>query len=123
MKLVFAYVQLLSPFIFPSQAADLRVELTSTLKTKDFSAKAVNIPFGTIFTDHMLTVEWDVAEGWQAPHIKPFGNLSIHPACSSLHYAIQVELLILRPKGREQNRARKKIEAIVEGKMFSSAIA
>lgn len=71
----------------------MQVELTSTPKTKDFSAKAVDIPFGTIFTDHMLTVEWDVAEGWQVPHIKPFGNLSMHPACSSLHYAIQVELL------------------------------
>lgn len=72
------------------KAADLRVELTSTPKTKGFSAKAVDIPFGAIFTDHMLTVEWDVAEGWQAPHIKPFGNLSMHPACSSLHYAIQL---------------------------------
>lgn len=72
----------------------MQIELTSTPKMKDFSAKAVDIPFGTIFTDHMLTVEWNAAEGWQAPCIKPFGNLSMHPACSSLHYAIQVELSI-----------------------------
>ncbi|XP_071756584.2 branched-chain-amino-acid aminotransferase, cytosolic isoform X2 [Centroberyx gerrardi] len=38
----------------------------------------------------MLTIEWSAAEGWQVPHIKPFGNLSLHPACSSLHYAIQL---------------------------------
>ncbi|XP_068442207.1 branched-chain-amino-acid aminotransferase, cytosolic isoform X7 [Clinocottus analis] len=37
----------------------------------------------------MLTIEWSASEGWQAPLIKPFGNLSLHPACSSLHYAIQ----------------------------------
>ncbi|XP_068442206.1 branched-chain-amino-acid aminotransferase, cytosolic isoform X6 [Clinocottus analis] len=40
----------------------------------------------------MLTIEWSASEGWQAPLIKPFGNLSLHPACSSLHYAIQQSL-------------------------------
>ncbi|RXN17751.1 branched-chain-amino-acid cytosolic-like isoform X1 [Labeo rohita] len=29
-------------------------------------------------------------EGWQKPHIQPFGNLSTHPGCSSLHYAAQI---------------------------------
>ncbi|KAM3859273.1 branched-chain-amino-acid aminotransferase, cytosolic [Diretmus argenteus] len=38
----------------------------------------------------MLTIEWSTAGGWQVPHIKPFGNLSLHPACSSLHYGIQL---------------------------------
>ncbi|XP_068572861.1 branched-chain-amino-acid aminotransferase, cytosolic isoform X2 [Cebidichthys violaceus] len=38
----------------------------------------------------MLTIEWSASEGWQAPLIKPFGNLSLHPACSSLHYGIQL---------------------------------
>ncbi|XP_076153435.1 branched-chain-amino-acid aminotransferase, cytosolic isoform X7 [Alosa pseudoharengus] len=37
----------------------------------------------------MLTVEWSYQGGWQRPRIQPFGNLSIHPACSALHYAIQ----------------------------------
>ncbi|XP_042596729.1 branched-chain-amino-acid aminotransferase, cytosolic-like isoform X2 [Cyprinus carpio] len=38
----------------------------------------------------MLTIEWTLEEGWQKPHIQPFGNLSIHPGCSSLHYAVQL---------------------------------
>ncbi|XP_051544960.1 branched-chain-amino-acid aminotransferase, cytosolic-like isoform X3 [Myxocyprinus asiaticus] len=38
----------------------------------------------------MLIIEWSLVEGWQKPHIQPFGNLSIHPACSSLHYAVQL---------------------------------
>uniref|UniRef100_UPI0037E76801 branched-chain-amino-acid aminotransferase, cytosolic isoform X6 n=1 Tax=Semicossyphus pulcher TaxID=241346 RepID=UPI0037E76801 len=37
----------------------------------------------------MLTIEWSATEGWQAPLIKPFGNMSLHPACSSLHYGVQ----------------------------------
>jgi len=45
--------------------------------------------FGRTFSDHMLDVDWDVNEGWRAPVIRPFQNLSIHPAASSLHYALQ----------------------------------
>ncbi|KAA8580003.1 hypothetical protein FQN60_005538, partial [Etheostoma spectabile] len=71
-------------YVICNQAADLVIELSSTPKPKPEV-----IPFGTVFTDHMLTIEWNASEGWQAPHIKPFGNLSLHPATSSLHYAIQ----------------------------------
>ncbi|KAM8740325.1 branched-chain-amino-acid aminotransferase, cytosolic [Acanthopagrus schlegelii] len=67
------------------KAADLVLQLTSTPSPKpDVST------FGSTFTDHMLTIEWSAAEGWQAPLIKPFGNLSLHPACSSLHYGVQL---------------------------------
>lgn len=68
-----------------NQAVDLAVQLSPALKTKPHA-----VDFGTVFTDHMLTVEWSVTEGWQAPFIRPFTNLSLHPACSSLHYGIQV---------------------------------
>lgn len=79
------------------QAADLTIQLSAErLKTTPAAPKS----FGTVFTDHMLTIEWSKAEGWGAPHIEPFGNLSMHPACSSLHYGIQVPqagpLFILR---------------------------
>ncbi|XP_037616080.1 branched-chain-amino-acid aminotransferase, cytosolic [Sebastes umbrosus] len=67
------------------KAADLVIELSPTLKIKPDE-----VPFGTVFSDHMLTIEWSKSEGWQAPHIKPFGNLSLHPASSSLHYGIQL---------------------------------
>lgn len=71
----------------PIQATDLTVQLCSqSLKSTSPESKA----FGTVFTDHMLTIEWSEAEGWGAPHIQPLGNLSVHPACSSLHYGIQV---------------------------------
>lgn len=74
-------------FVF-NQAADLVIQLSSSPKSKqDVFA------FGTVFTDHMLTIEWTLTEGWQAPLIKPFGNLSLHPACSALHYGVQVHLM------------------------------
>ncbi len=47
--------------------------------------------FGDIFTDHMLMIRYSVAEGgWQAPEIKPFQNIEMHPAGMVLHYGQQV---------------------------------
>uniref|UniRef100_A0A8B9JFQ5 branched-chain-amino-acid transaminase n=1 Tax=Astyanax mexicanus TaxID=7994 RepID=A0A8B9JFQ5_ASTMX len=46
--------------------------------------------FGKQFSDHMLTIYWSEKGGWEAPQIKPFQNLSIHPATSALHYSVQV---------------------------------
>ncbi|KAL0962641.1 hypothetical protein UPYG_G00343170 [Umbra pygmaea] len=69
------------------KVADLVIELSLTQKAKpDLN----NLIFGTEFTDHMLTIQWSSAGGWQEPHIKPFGNLSLHPACSAMHYAVQL---------------------------------
>lgn len=69
------------------QAADLIIQLSAErLKTPNPLPEA----FGSVFTDHMLTVEWTEAEGWGAPRIEPFRNLPMHPACSSLHYGVQV---------------------------------
>lgn len=38
----------------------------------------------------MLTIEWSESGGWEAPRIKPFQNLSLHPASSALHYSIEL---------------------------------
>lgn len=87
----------LRSFFFISQAADLVIQLSSTSRIKDAMVTADKMPFGTVFTDHMLTIEWNATEGWQTPHIKPLGNLSLHPACSSLHYGIQAQDLNFNP--------------------------
>lgn len=46
--------------------------------------------FGRIFTDHMLTAEWDKGVGWHDWKIEPFGRLSIHPASTTLHYGSEI---------------------------------
>ncbi|MBI3142564.1 MAG: branched-chain amino acid aminotransferase [Bacteroidetes bacterium] len=43
------------------------------------------LPFGRVFTDHML-VAYTQNGNWEQAEIKPFGNISIHPALSALHY-------------------------------------
>ncbi|XP_033646192.1 branched-chain-amino-acid aminotransferase, cytosolic-like [Asterias rubens] len=69
------------------KASDLQIQLSTELKQKP---DPNNLVFGKEFTDHMLVVDWTKDGGWTAPTIIPFGNLSIHPASSSLHYAIEL---------------------------------
>ncbi|KAG7320544.1 hypothetical protein KOW79_016397 [Hemibagrus wyckioides] len=69
------------------KAADTVVQLCETRKPKPESE---NLSFGTVFTDHMLLIKWSSGGGWEKPQIQPFGNLSLHPACSALHYAVQL---------------------------------
>jgi branched-chain amino acid aminotransferase len=44
--------------------------------------------FGKHFTDHMLTIDYDKANGWGRPQIMPYGSLSIPVSATSLHYGI-----------------------------------
>ncbi len=37
----------------------------------------------------MLQVDWDAKEGWGTPTISPYRKLSLDPAVSALHYALQ----------------------------------
>ncbi|KAI5458679.1 hypothetical protein BGZ63DRAFT_474313 [Mariannaea sp. PMI_226] len=42
-----------------------------------------------VATDHMVTCRWTVDGGWEDPVIKPFGDLTISPLASCIHYATQ----------------------------------
>ncbi|GAB3235722.1 branched-chain amino acid aminotransferase [Hymenobacter seoulensis] len=43
------------------------------------------LEFGKAFSDHMLVVDYHDGE-WQEPHIVPYGDMSVSPANSALHY-------------------------------------
>ncbi|XP_004710703.1 branched-chain-amino-acid aminotransferase, mitochondrial [Echinops telfairi] len=70
------------------KAADLQLERTQKPQKKPSPSEP--LLFGRTFTDHMLMVEWTQSGGWSQPRIKPFQNLSLHPACSGLHYSLQL---------------------------------
>lgn len=69
------------------KAKDLIITPATILKEKPDPNALV---FGTVFTDHMLTVEWSSEFGWDKPRIKPLQNLSLHPGSSALHYAVEL---------------------------------
>lgn len=65
------------------------IKLTKSTKPKPKPTNIGAIEFGREFTDHMLSVRWTEKGGWEAPEIKPYGNLSIDPAAKVLHYAVE----------------------------------
>ncbi|XP_070306659.1 branched-chain-amino-acid aminotransferase, mitochondrial isoform X1 [Odocoileus virginianus] len=70
------------------KAADLQLEMTQEPHKKPDPSQP--LLFGNTFTDHMLMVEWNQEKGWGQPRIQPFQNLTLHPACSALHYSLQL---------------------------------
>jgi len=63
----------------------LAFKVSKTNNSKLSQVDWENLPFGKVFSDHMLVMEY--ADGkWQTPEIMPFENLSMHPATSALHY-------------------------------------
>jgi branched-chain amino acid aminotransferase len=85
------------------------VKVTRTNHSRKTEVDWNNLPFGKIFSDHMLVMDYKDGE-WQQPEIIPFGNLSLHPATSAIHYgqsifegmkankAVNGDILIFRPE-------------------------
>ena len=46
--------------------------------------------FGKVFTDHMVSIDWDEERGWHDATLGPRQPLSIDPACAVLHYAQEI---------------------------------
>jgi len=44
------------------------------------------LTFGTIFTDHMFTMDYVAPEGWKDPRIEPYQPLVLDPSTMVLHY-------------------------------------
>lgn len=45
-----------------------------------------NLPFGTIYTDHMFIMDYDAQNGWHDGRIVPYGPIALDPAATVLHY-------------------------------------
>ena len=64
------------------------LEKTSTITPKSITPNE-ELVFGRTFTDHMLSIEWTASDGWLAPRITPYQNLSLDPATCVFHYAFE----------------------------------
>ncbi|TFK76881.1 branched-chain amino acid aminotransferase II [Pluteus cervinus] len=63
-----------------------KLEITRTISPKPLTPSA-SLVFGKTFTDHMLTIPWEMNSGWGSPRITPYGPLSLEPSATVLHYA------------------------------------
>ncbi len=67
----------------------MKIKITKT-KTPRVIPPEETLGFGKVFTDHMLLVDWSAEKGWHDARIQPFGNISLHPASTVLHYGAEI---------------------------------
>jgi len=46
--------------------------------------------FGTVFTDHMVTMRWSAERGWHDGRLAPYGPFMLDPATQVFHYAQEI---------------------------------
>ena len=61
----------------------LSIQKAESLKPKPDDA---SLGFGSIFTDHMLNMDYDPDRGWHDLRIEPYGPIQMDPATMMLHY-------------------------------------
>lgn len=45
-----------------------------------------NPGFGKVFTDHMITIDWNTEEGWHNAALRPYAPIPMDPATTVFHY-------------------------------------
>lgn len=66
---------------------EIKITHPDTLKEKPESS---TLGFGKYFTDHMFVADYTAGQGWHDARIVPYGNISISPACTALHYGAEI---------------------------------
>ena len=61
------------------------IEVIRTAKSKISEVDFGNLPFGKVFADHMLIATYENGN-WSRGSIQPYGDISVSPAMSSIHY-------------------------------------
>jgi branched-chain amino acid aminotransferase len=61
------------------------IEIQRVEKSKIDSVDFNNLPFGSVFSDHMLTC--DFKDGaWQTPTVQPYSPIVLDPSAKIFHY-------------------------------------
>ena len=68
----------------------MEIKITKTTAPRPKPEDPRKLGFGTVFTDHMFTMEYDPDQGWHDPQILPLTELSIHPGAAVFHYGAEV---------------------------------
>lgn len=63
----------------------ISVKINKTTNSRINQVDWDNLPFGKVFSDHMLVMDYKDGQ-WQQAEIVPFQSLELHPATSAIHY-------------------------------------
>ena len=63
----------------------MEISVTRTKNSRLTSTRLENIPFGSVYTDHMLEAHFQDGE-WKTVEIRPYQAISMQPSMAALHY-------------------------------------
>ena len=63
---------------------EIRIRKTQHPRSKPEDPRKLG--FGTVFTDHMITMDYDAEQGWHDAAIVPLEDISIHPGAAVFHF-------------------------------------
>ena len=66
---------------------DIKITKTTNPKQKP---NWDELSFGTVFTDHMLMIDYMEGEGWKDARIIPYQDICLDPAACVFHYGVEV---------------------------------
>ena len=67
----------------------MEIKITKT-NTPGVMPSEDKLGFGKTFSDHMFIMDYTRGIGWHDARIVPFGNISLHPASTVLHYGAEI---------------------------------
>ena len=67
----------------------MNIAITKTENPKTMPPEN-ELGFGKVFSDHMFVMDYEAGKGWFNHRIVPFGNISLHPASTVLHYGAEI---------------------------------
>ncbi len=67
----------------------MQIQIQKTTSPKQMPPEN-ELGFGKVFTDHMFVMDYEEGKGWYDARIVPFGNISLHPASTVLHYGAEI---------------------------------
>lgn len=76
--------------IFVSTTASIRFSVApakSRVSAEERARLLANPGFGRLFTENMISIQWDAERGWHEAALRPYGPIQLDPATSYLHYA------------------------------------
>lgn len=68
----------------------MTISVTRNPSPKQRPAPGQALPFGRLYTDHMLLMNYDKGQGWHDLRIAPYGNFTLAPSAMVFHYAQEV---------------------------------
>lgn len=68
----------------------MTIPITRNPSPKQRPVPGQALPFGRLYTDHMLLMNYDKGQGWHDLRIAPYGSFTLAPSAMVFHYAQEV---------------------------------